>query len=274
VATDDFDRVRGERDPLRQAQRATELLALYQQRGVELARLRREAINRAADELNLSYTAVAARIGLSKGRITQIRQSAPPAERAFFGVGPLTVAVPLRQMPERPTGVIAREDSAAADRLISLLTLLQFQVEQFHIPTDGEWTPPRETLAICGPKSSRVTAEAIDSDPHLTYGPDTRRRWAIRDKATGKQLRSPMDAGATEEDIAYIGRLAYKRQTLFVIAGVHALGSLGAVDYLVDNVAELYETVGTQRFSMVVRSAFEGDRVTATEVLWGPQTHV
>lgn len=31
------------------------------------------------------------------GRVTQIRSGAPARERAFFGVGPVTVAVPLRE---------------------------------------------------------------------------------------------------------------------------------------------------------------------------------
>src|SRR5947209_8313665 len=87
---------------------------VYQQRSVELARLRRDAINRAAQERGLSFTAVAEAIGLSKGRITQIRQSAPPTERAFFGVGPVTVAIPERQVEHRPFPVLSAEDTEAA----------------------------------------------------------------------------------------------------------------------------------------------------------------
>jgi hypothetical protein len=61
----------------------------------------------------MTYTAVA---GLSKGRITQIRQTAPPSERAFFGVGPVTIAVPERTMPGRALPVISAEYTLAADR--------------------------------------------------------------------------------------------------------------------------------------------------------------
>lgn len=272
MAKDEFEQVRAERDPLRQAQRATELLALYQQRGVELARLRKEAIDRAAQELGMSYTAVAARIGLSKGRITQIRQTAPPAERAFFGVGPVTVAVPLRRMDGRSAGVIAREDAASAEQLTALLTSLQLQVQQFHIPTDGEWTPSGDTVAICGPKSSHVTADAVAADPHLAFEADDG-RWTLRDKATGERLTSPMDAGSTSEDLAYLGRLPYRDGTLLVIAGVHALGSHGAVEYLSNNLPELYKAFGTQPFSAVVRCKVEGGTVLEAEAVWGPRTH-
>jgi hypothetical protein len=65
----------------------------------------------------LSFSAVAAQLGLSKGRISQIRQSAPPVERRFFGVGPLTIAVPLRPIEGRPLGAIAAEDSLSAETL-------------------------------------------------------------------------------------------------------------------------------------------------------------
>ena len=50
MSPDEFEDVQAEPDALRQARRATELMAIYQQRGTELARLRREAIERATLE--------------------------------------------------------------------------------------------------------------------------------------------------------------------------------------------------------------------------------
>lgn len=67
-------------------------------RSVELARIRRDAIEEARDQLGGSYTEVARAFGLTKSRITQIRSSAPPAHRAFFGVGPLDIALPGRRI--------------------------------------------------------------------------------------------------------------------------------------------------------------------------------
>ncbi len=77
VDNDEFAAVRAEQDPLVQARLATELIGTYQQRSVELARLRKVAIERAARERGMTMSAVAVEIGLTKGRITQIRQSAP-----------------------------------------------------------------------------------------------------------------------------------------------------------------------------------------------------
>lgn len=269
-----FDRVRREPDPVRQAKLAGELITLYQQRSVELARLRREAINRAADQTGVSFSAIAAELGLTRGRITQIRQSGPPTERTVFGVGPVTVAVPLRQIPGRALPVISSEDSLAAERLTTMLTDLAFQLRQVRIPTDGRWEPSGDTVAICGPKSSPVTAEAIESDPFLMFEPDADGRWTIRERDGSRVYSSAMDEPeATWTDIAYVGRLTWRQRELLVIAGVHALGSVGAVDYLSRELASLYATVGTRRFSMVVHSDHDGDHVARSELLCPPRIH-
>lgn len=272
-----FDRVRREPDPLRQAKLAGELIAVYQQRSVELARLRKEAINRAAVERGISFSAIAAELDLTRGRITQIRQGAPPAERAFFGVGPVSVAVPLRQVGERSLPVISSEDSRAAEVLTTLLTGLAFQVKPQRIPVDGNWAPGEDTVAICGPKSSPVTAAAIESDPFLTFAPDQAGKWTIRERDGSRVYESRMDtdAGSLGSDVAYVARLMLPggSGTLLVIAGVHALGSVGAAAYLARHLKDLYAQVGTRRFSMVVTSDHDGETVTRSELLCPPRTH-
>lgn len=263
---DSFDEVRAEPDALVRAQRAGELITLYQQRAVELARLRKEAINELADDRRLSFTEIARLLGVSKGRVAQIRQSAPPRERAFFGVGPVTVATPLRESPDRLHPVIASEDARARDLMRSLLEGLAFQVVHHDIPTDGRWEPRGDVVAICGPKSSDVTAAAIDADPILAFQPDSSGRWVIRERATGKEYLSPLDEPTRKwSDVAYVARLHAPHGPILVIAGVHALGSVGAVDYLTHHLAELYATVGTRPFSMVVTSDHDGDRVVSSQ---------
>lgn len=60
---------------------------------------------------------------------------------------------------------------------------------------------------------------------------------------------------------------------MLVVAGVHALGSVGAVDYLADHLAELYREVGQRRFSMVIASTHEGEQVEESEAVCGPLLH-
>jgi hypothetical protein len=265
---DEFDSVRREPDPRRQGRRATELLALYQQRTIELARLRRESMRRLQAEEGLSYAAVAAEFGLSKGRIGQITQTAPPAERGLFGVGPVTVAVPLRGGGERALPVLASEDALAYERLAGYLRDLLFSVEQFRIPVGGDWAPAGDVVAICGPKSSAVTAAALTADPLLDYG-ERDGRWGITDRSSGARFTSPLDDGGTDADIAYVGRTG----GMLIIAGVHALGSVGAVDWLVHHAADLYREVGDAPFSLVTASRHDGERVLGSEVLCPPRRH-
>jgi hypothetical protein len=73
---DEFESVRRDPDPIRRGQRASSLLAHYQQRATELARLRKAAIEEAHRDRGMSYTEIAAALGITKGRITQIRNDA------------------------------------------------------------------------------------------------------------------------------------------------------------------------------------------------------
>lgn len=273
-ADDEFESVRRERDPRRQGRRATELLAVYQQRTIELARLRREGMRRLQDEEGLSYAAVAAEFGVSKGRIGQITQTAPPAERGLFGVGPMTVAVPLRPGLERSLPVIASEDALAYERLAAYLRDLLLPVEQLRIPVGGDWRPRGDVVAICGPKSSPISAAALAADPLLDYREEPGGRWVIADRASGERWGSPMDdEPRTDRDIAYVGRLPVPGGSMLLIAGVHALGSLGAVDWLVAHAAELYRRVGDGPFSMVTASRHDGERVLGSEALCPARPH-
>src|SRR5699024_3360814 len=126
---DDFDNVRQDPDSLRRGQRATELLTLYQQRATELARLRRAAIEETHRERGMSYTEIAAALGITKGRITQIRGTAPGPERVFFGVGPVSIGVPLRYgTTDRTRPLVAAEDAQTGEDLETLLGTLALGV--------------------------------------------------------------------------------------------------------------------------------------------------
>lgn len=96
-------------------QRATRLLTAYQQRAVELARLRRAAIEEAHRERGPSYTDIAEAFGITKGRITQIRYSATQVERAFFGANQHRRALPV-PVTDRERPLIAAEDAQTGEQ--------------------------------------------------------------------------------------------------------------------------------------------------------------
>ncbi|KRE35988.1 hypothetical protein ASG73_15110 [Janibacter sp. Soil728] len=270
---DPFEVVRRESDPLQQARLAGDLMSLYRQRGYELARIRRDAINRVVEQRGGTFSAVGAELGLTRGRISQIRKDAPATERAFFGVGPIEVATPTRHSSDRPEGVVALEDAESARIISDVLRDLAFEVRPVAIPIDGAWSPAHEAVVICGPKSSQVSAEILSHDPVLAFHEVERDQWVIEDRKTGQRFESPLDDGKKGEDVAYVGRVTREGKTVLVIAGVHALGSVGAATYLAENLEALHDAVGGNDFSMVIRSQFDGLTPTTKEAAWGPVAH-
>ncbi|MGL5811242.1 MAG: sigma factor-like helix-turn-helix DNA-binding protein [Nocardioides sp.] len=268
---EDFHAVRHESDPVRRARRATELLTKYQQRAAELARLRREAIESAHRERGMSYTEIAAELGITKGRVTQIRTRAPQPERAFFGTGPITVGTPYRyHVADREQPVIAAEDADAADHLERLLSGLGFSLNRFRIEPDLGDLPDSDAVVICGPKSAPVATRLIGQDPALRVI-EADGLWWIRETQSGKRHGSPSDQSPPEQsDLAYVARHHGRRQTIVHIAGLHAIGSLGAAHYLAQQVGSLFREAGEHSMSCVVRSHHDGLEITGSELMAGP----
>jgi hypothetical protein len=170
-------------------------------------------------EQGITYTAAGRAAGISKARVSQLRKEAPPARWALFGVGPITIAIPLRATPERSLPVISAEDSLAAERMSDLLRSYGFTVEQFRVPVDGRWTP------------------------------------------TG--------------DVAYLGRLRHDGANLLIIAGIHAIGSLAAIEHLTTAgvLDDLHTTVAEGSFSCVIRCTLDGEAITSTDYAIPPRPH-
>jgi hypothetical protein len=257
VGDKDWEAVRREPDPIKRGRMATDLLGVYQQRSTELARLRRAAIEEARDLLGGNYADVARAFGLTKGRITQIRSSAPPVHRAFFGVGPLTVALPGRIVEGRRDLVIAAEDDHTGNYLIEELNRLAFSTHRVVLDPREDWRPAGDAVVICGPASAPVGAALMADDPRLAMRQGDDGLWRIVDRRTSEQFVSPMDeADPAHADHAYIARHATGGGTIVHIAGLHALGSIGAARYLVDEAPRLFATLGETAFSMAVTSRF------------------
>jgi hypothetical protein len=272
-ATDDFDDVRRDPDPVRRGRRATELLAVYQQRAAELARLRKVAVEDAHRDLGLSYTQIAAAMGLTKGRVSQIRGTAPPSERAFFGTGPVSVGVPLRHgVTDRQRPLVAAEDMQAGEETARLLEGYALAVTRYQIGPGTAAAPPGDAVVICGPTTAPVGAALLARDRALDMREDGGRWWIIQ-RATGQRLGSPSDeADRAAADLAYVGRHQDGGHVTVHIAGIHAIGSLGAVHYLAGHLAELFAGAGDASLSLVTRASYDGLEITGSSLAAGPFT--
>jgi hypothetical protein len=272
-ATDDFDDVRRDPDPVRRGRRATELLAVYQQRAAELARLRRVAVEDAHRELGLSYTQIAAAMGLTKGRVSQIRGTAPPPERAFFGTGPVSVGVPLRHgITDRQRPLVAAEDMQAGEETARLLEAYGLAVTRYQIDPGTASAPPGDAVVICGPKTAPVGAALLARDQALDMREDGGRWWIVQ-RATGQRLGSLSDEpDPAPAELAYVGRHQFGEHVTVHIAGIHAIGSLGAVHYLTGHLAELFAGAGDASLSLVTLASYDGLEITGSSLAAGPFT--
>jgi hypothetical protein len=268
---DDFDSVRSDPDPVSRGHRATRLLTIYQQRAAELARLRKAAIEEAHQERGMSYTEIAQALGITKGRIAQIRASDSRFERAFFGVGPVSVGVPCRyRTTDREHPLVAAEDFQTGEQVENLLTGLAFAVTRYQIEPDMAMPPRGDTVVICGPKSAPIAAALIGRDPALSMVEDGG-RWWIERRATGERAGSPSDDGpGRSADVAYVARHREPGRIVVHIAGIHAIGSLGAAHYLTAHLANLFRLTADEPFSMIVRASCDGLAITGSEIAGGP----
>lgn len=263
--------MRRDPDPIRRGRRATDLLAVYQQRSTELARLRREALEEAHQELGLPYSQIATALGITKGRVTQIRSTAPAAARALFGVGPVTVVMPYRfQTTDRERPLVAAEDVAAGDLAKRLLESFGFTTRTAQLGPDHVEIPDGDLFVICGPKSSPAVVQLLDSDPRLTIAQDDA-GWYIENRETHDRHRSPLDeSDTTPADLAYVARRTDGERTVTHVAGLHAIGSLGAVEYLTAHADDLYSATAGHDFSLLVESHHDGLTIIDTAAVGGP----
>jgi transcriptional regulator with XRE-family HTH domain len=270
---DEFDKVRSDPDPVRRGQRATDLITLYQQRATELARLRKEAIEEAR-QTGLTYSEIAELLGITKSRISQIRTSAPPPERAFFGVGPVAVGIPRRFGVEdgRERPYFDASDQATQEQVETMLTRLALASSRFAIDPDTEQPPAGDAVVICGPKSAPVARHLLAADEALSFE-NIDGTWYLIEKATGRRHSSPFRADLTNRtDIGYLARRVEHGRVIVHIAGVTSIGSLGVAHWLNANLTSLYRP-GAHFISAVIECDFDTDlAITDSRALAGPFT--
>ncbi|WP_435593338.1 sigma-70 family RNA polymerase sigma factor [Nocardia sp. bgisy118] len=265
--------MRRDPDPVRRGQRATELITVYQQRATELARLRRAAIEEARDSLGLNYSDIAGRLGLTKGRIAQIRSTAPDPERAFFGVGPVSVGIPRRfgieDGRERP--YFDADDMSTRGDLESLLMELAFVSTRFEVDPDRAVLPAGDVVLVCGPKSAPVARELLASDPTLQFTNEGGRWWIV-DAAVGMRFDSPYRRDpSTNQDVGYFARHLLDGRVVVHIAGITSIGSRGVATWVRDHLASLFRDAPDQSVSGAVLCDFDDDHnITGAQLVAGP----
>lgn len=261
-------------DPLKRAKAAHALAGRMQDYGNEFQVVRNEAMNETLRVGQLNSTRLAAELGISKGRVSQLAKGAPP-ERLFLGSGKVVVALAekleerkLHDGRDKPVQgpVIATEDVQTYEHLRELAEEVGLEITFERIPLGGNVRLNRNNLVvICGPRLSPLIEQILESDPHLRFGKDAD-GWHLIDRNTGEVYRSPMDRGENG-DIAYFGRLPRPdgQGTFLYIAGIHARGSGGVVHWLNNELANVHRELKARRFSTLISSRFDPETLEIVE---------
>ncbi|MFE9495630.1 sigma-70 family RNA polymerase sigma factor [Streptomyces collinus] len=260
--SDELQRIMAIDDPYLLLREVTTRLADAQQEVTELARLRRRVVQDLHAQ-GLSYAQIAAKAGLSRGRIHQIRHTGPAPEGAFLGRGAVTVATPLRRDDERGRTVVAVDDVSSGKRLEDLARSYGLDVTSEHVPVSGEIDLNRDGLVVvCGPRMSQEMWDTYAQDPVLRWERADDGPWTVVDRQTGTVHRSGQDSDpARSYDVGYLGRLSRPdgKGSLLAIAGIHTQGSLGVVQLLANDLNALWGQVGDHRFSTLVGVEYDSE---------------
>jgi hypothetical protein len=239
-------------DAWTRARRAGELITFHQGEVTELSHMRREAI----DELltsGLKQTAIAAELGMTRARLSKILSTGPNPSRSFLGTGRLTVSIGGKFESQRanPSAVISAEALAAYNHLRDLAASHNLDTEYELVPPPGMVRLNRSNLIVMtSPRLLPLVGQVLESDENISFESGSQ-GWYLKDKTTGELYRSPSDSG-TPCDYAYLGRLPRPdgKGNFLYLAGIHAMGTLGAAHFLSDNLEMLYSEVKTRSMSL------------------------
>lgn len=248
-------------DAITRARRAGELVAHHQEIVTELSRLRREALGELVAE---GYTQgeLAKLLRMTRGRIGQLLTSGPKPERALLGSGALTVAVGGKWEAQKvnPSAVISTEALAAYQLIADTAASYDLKAEYEVVPPPGMVRLNRPNLVVLSsPRLLPLVGQVLEADTNLGFESGAQ-GWYLTEQATGKVYRSPSDNGASV-DYAYMGRLPRPdgKGTFLYLAGIHAMGTLGAAHYLTSNIEDLYEKVKNKRWSALIECRYDPD---------------
>jgi hypothetical protein len=258
--TNEVERIAAMRDRFELLREATARMAAAQEEVTELAWLRRRVIQELHD-MGMSYAEIAQQVGLTRGRIHQIRHAGPPPEGAFLGLGKVTIATPVKEDAADGRPVVAVEDVTGAQRLGELARNLGLVPTFESVPLGGAIDLNRPNLVvICGPPLSPALAQVLARDPTLAVEQEHDGPWTLVDRTSGAVHRSGQDeTPPRHSDVAYLGRLPRPdgAGSLILVAGIRPPGSLGVVELLRTRLTELYAAVQTHLFSALVGTEYE-----------------
>jgi hypothetical protein len=264
---------------LERAKGATDLIGSLQEVIGEVSVLRHGALEELTAGEKTAVKDLAKQLGMVPSRLYALLSAGVKTERALFGTGPITVAVGAK-VETRPEGTGG--EKVPASPVVSLAAgdayeMIAETVRGYGLKVTREVVLPMSLLnldranlvVITSPRLIPIVGLVMQqADKNLGFDRDDD-GWFLLDRATGTLYRSPADSGENS-DYGYIGRLPRpnSKGSFLYVAGIHAMGTLGATHYLTHHVAELYKQVKTGCWSALVKTSYDADKkITGTELV-------
>lgn len=245
-----FESLEQETDPIKILRDSSFLLAVNQQLAVEISRRRKLAVDVAADELGMTYSLIAAKARLTKGRIGQIRKTAPPEERIVFGYGPLNEIRVTRLKPDPMRGVSINDVRVEGARrtFYQLLERLNLQVFEQVLQRSRLSHMYADSFTFIDLEKDFSLPEIIQKDPYIKI---------VRGGDSEERLELICDTEISKMNIiGYFGKFRVENKFLFILVGENDQALIRLVEYLSGNLKEIYGSVGSQEFSIILQSDY------------------
>ncbi|MCC3765205.1 hypothetical protein K3N28_19285 [Glycomyces sp. TRM65418] len=261
------------KDPLERTKAAHKAVDQLNDEITRVYAVRREGLDELIDG-GMRAIDVADALGVSRSRISQLRAQGVKPERAFFGTGTLTIAIGTKPEQGRKDSaskyVVSTESMNAFHILAEAARALGLDAVNEEVPPPGLVNLNRPNLVVLtAPRVLPFLEQVLAADSHLGFKEDSA-GWHLVDKTLGVEYRSPSDKGISQ-DYGYIGRLPRPdgKGTFLYVAGIHSEGTLGAAEWLADNVSKLYRQLKTKRFSVLLSVNYDEKtrKITTTEPL-------
>jgi hypothetical protein len=251
-------------DELKRARDLSEELAMLQEAISEYSRSRRETLEGLVSK-GVTHQQIADAIKVARARVGQLLQTGPKPERALLGAGELTVACgskpEAQPKTDTPSDMLSAEMSKAFHIIAKTARAYGLDADQEIVRASGIVNVNRPNLIVMGsPRILPVVTLPLDADDNLGFRECARGFYLVEGDT---DYRSPIDRGEPT-DYAYIGRLPRpdRKGTFLYLAGIHAMGTLGAAKFLADNVPDLYSVVRNRRWSMLIECRYDPDSRT------------
>jgi len=193
---------------------------------------------------------------------------------------------PHRRIPERPFQVVANEDLRAFHLIEKFLNRYNVETNLLSFETPdvlkGDWFPEDtekkinewqgHVIFICTKSLSSKLNNYLKkiNFPYEIGGVGTLSPFVKHRMKSEVFLESPMDKKPPEpRDYSIIARFRHPKHDscAYITAGIHAMGTWGAVDYLTNprNIRVLSQLVKTENFAAIVETKFDPDKHEVTD---------